>query len=195
MSPWWSARASTGGYRRTGDGTHAGVHRREADCRELAHRRGWPVADVYVDDDISAYSGRARHEYRRMLDDITEGRIDAVIVWHLDRLHRHPGELEEFLEVCDRARLTALATVTGDVDLATHDGQLMARIMGAVARQSDDKSRANPAQEGGAGPRRQAFGWWSAPVRLRGRPADRAPRRGQGLDRKSSTRPPPSPRV
>jgi hypothetical protein len=35
-----------------------------------------------------------------------------------------------------------LATVTGEVDLSTHDGQLIARIHGAVARkESDDKSR------------------------------------------------------
>ena len=35
-----------------------------------------------------------------------------------------------------------MATVSGDVDLSTHEGQLMARIQGAVARkESDDKSR------------------------------------------------------
>ncbi len=36
----------------------------------------------------------------------------------------------------------ALASVTGDTDLATHDGRFLARILGAVARkESDDKSR------------------------------------------------------
>ena len=57
-----------------------------------------------------------------------------VLVWHLDRLHRQPRELEEFFDVCDAARLTTLASVTGDIDLATHDGQFLARILGAVAR-------------------------------------------------------------
>lgn len=51
-------------------------------------------------------------------------------------------KLEEFFEVCDGAGLRALASVTGDVDLATDDGRFMARILGAVARkESDDKSR------------------------------------------------------
>ena len=124
------------------EGDQLGVNRQVADCHALAERRGWPVAEVYVDDDRSAYSGRVRPHYRRMLDDIRAGSVDAVVVWHLDRLHRQPKELEEFFEVCDAARLSALASVTGDTDLATHDGRFLARILGAVARkESDDKSR------------------------------------------------------
>src|SRR5207244_2654759 len=38
--------------------------------------------------------------------------------------------------------LKDMASVAGDVDLATHDGRFHARILGAVARkESDDKSR------------------------------------------------------
>ena len=123
-------------------GAQLGVTRQIENCRALAERRGWTVRDVYVDDDRSAFSGRARPEYRRMLDDIAAGAVDAVVVWHLDRLHRQPRELEAFFDVCDDAHLTALASVTGDVDLATNDGRFMARILGAVARkESDDKSR------------------------------------------------------
>ena len=89
--------------------------------------------------------GRRRNagrEYLRLLEDIKAGLVDAVIVYVLDRLHRQPRELEEFFEVCDAAGITALASVTGDVDLANADGRFMARILGAVARkESDDKSR------------------------------------------------------
>jgi len=59
----------------------------------------WPIADTYIDDDVSAYSGKPRPEYRRLLDDMRAGTVDAVVVWHLDRLHRHPRELEEFFDV------------------------------------------------------------------------------------------------
>jgi len=108
----------------------------------MAERRGWPIADTYIDDDVSAYSGKPRPEYRRLLDDMRAGTVDAVVVWHLDRLHRHPRELEEFFEVCDEAGVRSMASVTGDTDLATHDGRFLARILGAVARkESDDKSR------------------------------------------------------
>ena len=100
------------------------------------------VADRYVDADVSAYSGKRRPEYQRLLADIEGGHIDAVVVWAVDRLVRQPRELEHFLDVCDAAGLANLASVTGDLDLAIHDGRLMARILGAFARkESDDKSR------------------------------------------------------
>jgi len=124
------------------DGDQLGVRRQLKDCEALAARKGWDVAERYVDDDVSAYSGRVRPEYRRMLDDLAAGVVDAVVVWDLDRLHRRPKELEEFFELCEAAGIRSLASVAGDVDLATHDGQFTARILGAVARkESDDKSR------------------------------------------------------
>lgn len=123
-------------------GTAAGVRRQVADCQAWARDHGWTVAEVYVDNDTSAYSGRSRPAYRLMLDDIAAGRRDGVIAYNLDRLHRHPRELEGFFDVCKAAAVTNLATVTGQVDLSTHDGQFHARILGAVARkESDDKSR------------------------------------------------------
>lgn len=124
------------------EGTTAGVQRQIKDCYEWAERRGWFVADEYVDNDTSAYSGKRRPEYDRMLDDLVEGRRDGVIVYHLDRLHRRPRELEDFLESCDRVGVRNLASVTGEIDLSTYDGRFHARILGAVARkESDDKSR------------------------------------------------------
>jgi len=36
------------------DGTSLGVARQLADCRAEAARRGWTVAQEYVDDDVSA---------------------------------------------------------------------------------------------------------------------------------------------
>jgi site-specific DNA recombinase len=123
-------------------GTRAGVRRQEEDCRALVERRRWRIAGVYVDNDVSAWSGKVRPQYRKMLEDIRTGIVEAVVVWHQDRLVRHPKELEEFFEICDAAGVRDMATVTGDVDLGNDDGRFHARILGAVARkESDDKSR------------------------------------------------------
>ena len=123
-------------------GNHLGVRRQEEDGRELAEKRGWGVGEVFVDNDISAYSGKPRSAYQAMLAGIGLGGIDGLICYHLDRLTRTPRELEDFFDVCDRAGLKNMATVTGDIDLGTDDGRFHARIMGAVARkESDDKSR------------------------------------------------------
>lgn len=123
-------------------GDMLGVRRQEKDCRGLADKKEWPVVGVYIDDDISAYTGKTRPAYQQMLADLASGKINAVICYDLDRLHRLPKELEHFFEVCDEAKVTQLATVSGDINLATNDGKFTARIMGAVAKKSsDDASR------------------------------------------------------
>jgi site-specific DNA recombinase len=125
---------------REGDGL--GVSRQIEDCERLAERKGWQVVERYVDDDVSAWSGKRRPQYVRSLDDLEAGAIDGLLVYDLDRLHRQPSELESFIELCTRLRLTYVASVSGDIDLTTSDGQFQARILGAVAKkESDDKSR------------------------------------------------------
>lgn len=117
---------------RTGAGL--GVSRQEAECRELADRLGWTVADVFTDNDISAYSGKHRPGYRKLLDRLSQGEVGGVIAWHTDRLHRSPVELEEYVEVCDRHGVTTQTVKAGPLDLATPSGRLVARQLGAVAR-------------------------------------------------------------
>jgi site-specific DNA recombinase len=118
------------------------IARQLEDCERVAAERGWTVAERYVDQDISAYKGRKRPAYRRMLGDLATGTRDGVIVYDVDRLHRQPRELEEFLDVCGAPGVTDLATVSSDIDLADANGRLHARILGAMAaKESDDKSR------------------------------------------------------
>lgn len=116
------------------DGRALGVARQERDCRRIATERKWNVVDVYIDNDRSASKRNVhRPEYERLLADITNHRIDAVVVWNLDRLTRQPRQLESFVDVCEEAGMTRFATVTGDVNLTTADGITLARITGAFA--------------------------------------------------------------
>lgn len=113
-------------------GEGLGVQRQLEDCRRLASDRGWAVIEEYVDNDISAFSGKLRPSYERMLADVTHGRIDAILVYHLDRLTRRPIELEHFIEVCTSAGVD-VTTVTGDVGLGNDNGLMIARITSAMA--------------------------------------------------------------
>jgi DNA invertase Pin-like site-specific DNA recombinase len=122
------------------NGSGLAVARQREDCLKLCRDRDWEPAE-YVDNDISAYSGKRRPAYERMLTDIKAGKLDAVVAWDLDRLHRRPIELEHFMELADQHRL-ALATVSGDTDLGTDSGRLFARIKGAVARAEGERKSA-----------------------------------------------------
>jgi site-specific DNA recombinase len=124
---------------RTGEAL--GVARQREDAEKLCTDRGWAVAEVLVDNDLSAYSGRARPGYTRLLDAVRAGEVDAIVAWHPDRLHRSPRELEDFVELVEEHKV-AIATVrSGDLDLATASGRMTARIVGSVARhESEQKS-------------------------------------------------------
>ena len=146
-------------------GKRLGVTRQLADCRKKAKTMGWTVAAVYEDNDVSASTGKVRPAYQRMLTDLEAGRLDAVIVWDLDRLTRRPIEVEQFIDLADRKGIS-LGSVGGDVDLATDNGRMFARIKGAVARaeveRKSERQRSANAQRADSGiphAGRRAFGY------------------------------------
>lgn len=116
-----------------------GVQRQVEDCQRLADHRGWKVSEVFIDNDVSASSGKRRPEYERMMEAIRDGTVTGLVVWDIDRLTRTPRELEDVISFAD-AMGVALASVGGEVDLSTAQGRMTARIKGAVARQEVEQS-------------------------------------------------------
>jgi site-specific DNA recombinase len=121
-------------------GEGLGVKRQRTDCEALVKKLGWTVADVYEDNDVSATKRKPRPAYLRMMRDVENGRVQAVVVWDVDRLTRTPRELEDVIDHADRIGLQ-LASVGGDIDLATEQGRMMARMKGTVARYEIEQSR------------------------------------------------------
>lgn len=121
------------------DGTALGVARQEKDCRELAERKGWTVANVYSDNDISAYSGVVRPAYEAMMADVRAGRVQAIVCWDTDRLSRKPVELEALIDLAEQLGVQ-LASCAGEIDLASPQGRLVARIKAGVARHESEQS-------------------------------------------------------
>jgi site-specific DNA recombinase len=115
-------------------GAELGVARQEEDCRKLAAERGLTVARVFVDNDISAYSGKKRPGYSAMLAALRRGEASVVLFWHTDRLHRSPTELEEYIAICRECAVQNSAVKGGEVDLSTPEGILRAGLLGQAAR-------------------------------------------------------------
>ena len=111
------------------------VHRQEDDCREAAQRLGWSVAQVYIDNGLSAsqFVTKPRGEYKRLLGDINAGRLDAVVVWMEDRSHRQVSELAEFVETCRAAGITRYASVGTEYDLSDPDQVTMLFLVARVS--------------------------------------------------------------
>ena len=147
-------------------GEGLGVDRQEEDCRKLAKQLGWKVRKVYVDNDLSAYSGKRRPQYQALLSDLAAGLVSGVIAWHPDRLHRSPTELESYIDLADKRGIETQTVQAGRWDLSTPSGRLNARVVGGFARyESEHRSArvtaaaAQRAKAGGWSGGRRAYGW------------------------------------
>jgi site-specific DNA recombinase len=131
-------------YARISDDRHdgAGVDRQQEDCRALVKREGWEPAVDFVDNSISAFSGKLRPRYRDLLAAVNAGEINRIVVWHLDRLYRLPRELEDIVDLADAGRVQVVTVRNGDLNLGTDAGITQARVAVAFANQeSRDKSK------------------------------------------------------
>ena len=123
------------------EGAGLGVGTQEADCRELAESLGATVVAVHTDNDVSAYSGKPRPGYRAVLAMIDRGEVDVVLVWHTDRLHRSPIELEDYINRCEPHGVRTHTVKGGVLDLASASGLMVARMHGTIARYEVDHAR------------------------------------------------------
>jgi site-specific DNA recombinase len=115
-------------------GKRAGVERQRADCEALCTAQGWQVADYFEDNDRSAYSGRERPAYGRLVEAVVAGDVDVVVAWHQDRLWRNVVEQQTFLALGREAELKLVATPSGNVDPADADDEFVSTIQAAVSK-------------------------------------------------------------
>lgn len=123
----------------TGEGRS--VARQLEACRKLCELRGWQVQHEEQDNSISAWSGKERPAWDRVLRLVEDGRVDVVVAWHIDRMTRSMLDLEHLILLAE-GKGVGVATATGDIDLTTDVGRMVARILAAVARAEVERKAA-----------------------------------------------------
>ena len=101
------------------------------ELREYASRRGWEIFSEYVDSGISG-SKESRPELNRLMSDAHQRKIDAVLVWKIDRFGRSLKHLVNSLAELS-AYGVAFISLRDNLDLSTPSGRLMFQIIGAMA--------------------------------------------------------------
>lgn len=111
-----------------------GVARQEEDCRKYAARHGYSVSKVYSDNDISASvkSKKERPEYSAMLAAAANGDFAVIVAYSNSRLTRRLAELEDLIQLHERHKTLINTVVSGQDDLSTADGRMVARIKASV---------------------------------------------------------------
>src|SRR5690606_616538 len=90
------------------------------------------------DNDASAYSGKPRPAFARLLAEVAAGTVDVLVAWHPDRLVRSPRELEDAIDALDAAGVAVETVRAGRWDLSTRSGRTTARLVGTVARDESE---------------------------------------------------------
>lgn len=174
------------------EGEALGVGRQESDGRAHSDRLGWRIAQVIVENDVSAFKRRKitlpdgttalrvyRPGLRESLQLLASGERDGLLVYDLDRYTRDPRDLEDLIDLVEQKRVP-VRSVTGSLRLDTDADITMARVMVAVANKSSrDTSRrvarkheqlAEQGKPSGGG--RRAFGYEPDGMTLRQPEAD-----------------------
>jgi DNA invertase Pin-like site-specific DNA recombinase len=91
---------------------------------------------VFVDNDLSALEKGAsrRAGYREMLSLARDGGLDVIVAWHLDRVTRNLRDLEDLVDLCDSGAVSLATVQSGELDLTTATGRMVARMVGTAAR-------------------------------------------------------------
>lgn len=141
-----------------------GLDRQRDICKKLAKTKGWQISEWYTETH-SATKG-VRPEFTRLLEDIAEGKVHAVICVDQDRFVRSMTETAQTIALCEKMDCMILLN-SGEIDTTSADGILKAHILGAVAdnegrkkserqkRENDQAALAGKPNRGG----RRPFGW------------------------------------
>lgn len=146
-------------------GEQVGVKHQVTEGKGYLAKVGWPEPEIYVDNDISAASGKTRPDFERLLADIASGAVDGLSARHLDRLLRRVADLERIIEALEAAPGPVAVTFTeeSNIDLGSANGRMLARILTSVAAQESEmkgeRVRASRRREAAAGKAHGALGY------------------------------------
>ena len=93
-------------------------------------KNNWIIADRYIDKGISAKDTN-RPEYRRMMSDIQDGRINAVLCVALSRISRSTRDLLDMIDYFNKKKVDFVC-LREQFDTSTSQGKCFLTIMGAL---------------------------------------------------------------
>jgi DNA invertase Pin-like site-specific DNA recombinase len=101
------------------------------DFAEYCERRGWSVADRYVDIGISGTKEK-RPELDRLMSDAHRRKFDVIVCWKFDRFARSVSHLLRALETFNSLGI-AFVSLGEQIDTSTPAGRMVFTVLGAVA--------------------------------------------------------------
>ncbi|MFF0790199.1 recombinase family protein [Streptomyces spiralis] len=123
------------GYARISKATDesTSIERQREVIQATCHARGWALADIIEDVDVSATKTRLdRPGLARVRDAVAAGRVDTVMVWRIDRVARSVSDLASLTEEWAKTDV-ALVSATEPFDMTTSAGRMLLQLLGVFA--------------------------------------------------------------
>jgi len=108
------------------------IRAQEEKLRSYAELMDWKVYSVYSDEGISAKNVEGRPEIKRLIADITTGKVNNVLVHKIDRLTRSTKNLIELVELFSHHNCE-FSSVTEKIDTTTATGRMFLKLIGLFA--------------------------------------------------------------
>lgn len=156
-------------------GAAEGVESQHEENGQFGEEIGRPLTATYQDNSLSAFTGKSRPEFERLLADVALDLLAAVIVWHADRLTRDVGEALKIIELFRKHNVRLYSVQKGGeylLNRASGRAEFIADI-NAAARESGHKgervtlARKRQARTGAYGGGIRPFGWGAPTGRVR----------------------------
>lgn len=120
-----------------------GVEDQTDDGIREAERRGWNVVEVIKDSDESAFEGKFRPGYARLIKLLEDGTAQAVVARGGDRLHRDLAEYLVWEKLVRRKKIATAFYKGTDFDLQTASGRMSSQIVNVIAQAYSETIREN----------------------------------------------------
>ena len=110
-----------------------------SEMKQLAARDGLAIVAERHESHSAKDSGQ-RPEFNGMLDDIRDGRYEAVLTWAPDRLSRNGGDLGRLVDLMDQGRLVEIRTPSQKFSNVPGEKFLLMILCSTAKLENDNKS-------------------------------------------------------
>lgn len=107
----------------------------------IAQRENLNIVEIYRESHSAKDCGQ-RPVFNRLLGDIREGKFDAIMVWHPDRLSRNAGDLGAIVDLLDQKKLIEIRTYSQRFTNNPNEKFLL-MILGSQAKLENDNKSIN----------------------------------------------------
>lgn len=108
------------------------IRAQEEKLRAYSLLKDWHIYGVYADEGISGKDIEGRPEIKRLISDITSGKVNNVLVYKIDRLTRSTKNLIDLVDLFNQNHCS-FNSLNESIDTATATGRMFIKIVGIFA--------------------------------------------------------------